>query len=127
MCGTRLAFGSRSLACADLSERWSFHVLPAIARVPGTARIMLAVVTDAGGVVEILIDKLRRWRNFANGKRFFAKAVQRERERFHVRNLARHQELKSVLRSRIVAKIDEPLVDYFRARFRRDIAAQIHI
>ena len=42
-------------------------------------------------------------------------------------NLARHQELQGVLRARVVAKIDQPLVHNFGARFCRNVAAKIDI
>jgi hypothetical protein len=44
-----------------------------------------------------------------------------------VGDLARHEELKCFLRSGVVAQIDKPLIDDFRAGFGRDVAPQIDI
>ena len=50
-----------------------------------------------------------------------------ERKSAHVRNLARHKELQSVLGAWISAKIYETLVHNLSARFRGNIAAQVDI
>jgi len=44
-----------------------------------------------------------------------------------VRDLARHQKLQRVLRSCIIAEIDQPFVDDLCARFRCDVAAQVDV
>jgi hypothetical protein len=65
MCGTSLALSFRAVASADLAECGSLDEFPAIARVPGTARIVFAMIADTRGIVEKLIDKLRRRWDFA--------------------------------------------------------------
>ena len=111
----------------QLLERRCRHEFPVASLVPRTADIGFAAVADARGIVEILIDKSRRRRNPANRERRLAQALQSRGERLHVRDLARHQELQSVDRARIVGEIDQPFVDDLRARFRRDIAPQIDV
>ena len=54
-------------------------------------------------------------------------AVERRSECLHVRDLARHQELQGVLRTDIVAEIDEAFVDDLGAGLSGDVAAQIHV
>ena len=39
----------------------------------------------------------------------------------------RHQELQGVLGAGVVAEIDQPLIDDFRAGFGRDVAAQVDV
>jgi len=44
-----------------------------------------------------------------------------------MRDFARHQELQGILSAHIVAEVDQPLVNDLRARFGRDVAAQIDV
>ena len=50
-----------------------------------------------------------------------------DRERAHVRDFARHEELQGVLGSAVVGKIDQPLVDDLGPRLGGDVAAQIDV
>ena len=54
-------------------------------------------------------------------------ALQRGRERLHVRDLARHQELQRVLGAGVVAEVDQALVDDLGPRFGGDVAAQVDV
>ena len=42
-------------------------------------------------------------------------------------DLSGHQELKRILRTGIIAKVDEPLVDNLGSGFGRDIAAEVNV
>ena len=44
-----------------------------------------------------------------------------------MRDFPRHQELQGIFSARVIAEIDEPLIDDFGASFRGDIAAKINI
>src|ERR1700682_1257523 len=44
-----------------------------------------------------------------------------------MRYFPRHQELQGILSARVIAEIDEPLIDDLGTRFRRDIAAKINV
>ncbi len=61
------------------------------------------------------------------GERVFAQAFQRQHERLHVRDLARHQELQRVLAAGVVAEVDQPLVDDLGPGLGGDVAAQVHV
>ena len=61
------------------------------------------------------------------GERVLAHALQRRRERLHVRDLARHQELECVLGAGVVGEVDQPLVDDLRAGLGGDVAAEVDV
>jgi hypothetical protein len=115
------------LAFADLLECWRLHELPLTAFIPGAARVDLAMVASAGGIVEELINQARRWRYSTDAERRLAHAFQGRGERLHVGDFARHQELQRILGAGIVAEIDQPLIHDLRAGFGGDVAAQIDI
>lgn len=100
---------------------------PVAALVPRAARVDLAMVAGAGGIVEELVHEAGRRRDAADAERWLAHALERERERLHVRDLAGHQELQRVLAAGVVAEIDQPLVDDLGPRLRGDVAAQIDV
>src|SRR6476661_7802995 len=79
---------------------------PIAAFVPRTAGVALAFISLTGRIVEVLVDQHGSRRYFANRKRRFPHALESSGESLHVSDLSRHQELKGVLRSRIVAKVD---------------------
>ncbi len=56
-----------------------------------------------------------------------AHALQGRGERPHVGDLAGHQELQGVLRARVAAEVDQPLIDDLGAGFGGDVAAQIDV
>ena len=60
-------------------------------------------------------------------KRRFAHALERGRERLHMGDLARHQELQRILGAGVIAEVDQPLIDDLGAGLGRDVAAQIDI
>ncbi len=57
-------------------------------------------------------------------KRWLAHAFESQRESAHMRDFARHQELKRVFGAGVAAEIDQPLVDDLGAGLGSDIAAQ---
>ena len=103
------------------------HEFPVAAFIPRAAGIDLAFVSLAGGIVEELVHKAWRGRDLADRERGLLHAFQRGGKRLHVRDLARHQELKRVLGARIIAEIDQPLIDDLGAGFGGDIAAQVDV
>ncbi|MGY3469810.1 hypothetical protein ACVW0I_006681 [Bradyrhizobium sp. LM6.11] len=100
---------------------------PVAALVPRSARVDLAMVACAGGIVEELVDEAGRRGEAADAERRLAHAFERQRERLHVRDLAGHQELQRVLAAGVIAEIDQPLVDDLGPRLRGDVAAQIDV
>jgi hypothetical protein len=44
-----------------------------------------------------------------------------------MRDFTRHQKLQGVFGPRVIAEIDEPLIDDLGTRFRGDIAAKINV
>lgn len=74
-----------------------------------------------------MIDQVASGRDFSDGERLLAHALERQRESLHVRDLASHQQLQCVLCAGVVAEIDQTLVNNLGARFGSDVAAQVHI
>src|SRR6185312_14566215 len=66
-------------------------------------------------------------RNFADAEGRLLHALKREGESLHMCDLTSHQELQGVLAAGVVAEIDQAFIDDLRARFGRNIAAQIDI
>ena len=87
----------------ELLESGRVDHLPIAAPVPGSARIGLATVAHSGGIVEILVDKSRASAESGRWRSRLAHALQRRRERLHVRDLSCHQELQRVDRALIFA------------------------
>src|SRR6185312_16459692 len=71
--------------------------------------------------------KARGGSSFADGEGSLLHAFKRSRKCLHVRDFTRHQELERVLRTGVVAKIDQPLIDDLRTGLSRNIAAQVHV
>ena len=63
----------------------------------------------------------------ADAKGRLAHALQPQREGLHMRDFPRHQELQGVFGPRVIAKIDEPLIDDLGTSLRGDVAAKINI
>ena len=117
----------RVVAAVEVLERRRFDEFPGFAFIPRAAGVDLAMIAFAGRVVEELVDQLRRRRDLSDAERRLAHAFQRERERPHMGDLARHQELQRILGAGVAAEIDQALVDDLRARLGGDIAAQIDV
>ncbi|MGX1213608.1 hypothetical protein AB7M42_003873 [Bradyrhizobium diazoefficiens] len=122
-----LGYDRRRRAGLAALERRGFHELPVFALIPGTARVDFTVVAGSRRIVEELVHEAGRRRDAADAERGLVHAFQRARERLHVGDLPRHQELQGVLGARVVAEIDQPFVDYLGAGLRSDVAAQVDV
>jgi hypothetical protein len=85
------------------------------------------LVALAGGIVEVLIHKVRRRSNAPDGKGWLTQAVQRGSKGLHVRDFAGHEELEGVLGSDVITEIDQPLIDDLGAGLGGDVAAEVDI
>src|ERR1700722_15112412 len=85
------------------SEGGRSDELPTLAFIPRPAAINFPVLAFAGGVVEKLVDQLRRRSNFADRKSGLTHAFQRDRKGPHVGDLAGHQKLQGIFRASIPA------------------------
>src|SRR4051794_27434663 len=81
--------GIRRLKLLECGSRDQF---PIATLVPWTARVRLASVSDAGGIVEVLIHQSGRRRNAAYREGRLAEAFERRSESLHVGNFPRHEE-----------------------------------
>ena len=100
---------------------------PFAALVPRAPCVDLAHVAGARRVIVELVDDAGARRDAADREGRLLHALERCREGLHVGDLARHEELQRILGARIVAEIDEPLIDDLGARLRRDVAAEIDV
>jgi hypothetical protein len=94
--------------------------------IPRSLGIDLAHISFARRIVEVLIDDGLRWGDLADRKARL-EAFERCRERFHMRDLPRHEEPQRVLGADIVTESDETLIDNLGAGLRRDIASEINV
>jgi hypothetical protein len=85
------------------------------------------VIAGACRVIEVLIDETGCGRDAADANGRLAHALQRQCEGLHMRDFPRHQELQGIFSARVIAEIDESLIDDLGKRFRGDIAAKINI
>jgi hypothetical protein len=76
--------------------RWATPRLPFPTLIPRTARVLLAIVSIAGGIAKAFIHPLSRRSNLADRERTLAQAFERESERLDVGGLASHQELQRI-------------------------------
>ena len=111
--------------CFDQCGR--INPLPLPAGIPRALCVAFSVFAPARRVIEKLIDQTWRWRDLSDREPRLSQAFQGGRERFHMSDLARHQELQRIFRSCIVGEIDEPLVNDLRSRLGCDVAAKINI
>jgi hypothetical protein len=89
--------------------------------------VTFTLISHARGIVKIFVHQAWSQGTVADRKRIFAQAFKRSGECLHVSDLTRHQELKRVLGSGVIAEVDQPFVDYFRPSFGSDIAAEINM
>jgi hypothetical protein len=101
--------------------------LPFAALVPRASCVDLAHVAGACRVIVELVDDAGTRRNAPHREGRLLHALERCREGLHVGDLARHEELQRILGARIVAEIDEALINDLGACLRRDVAAEIDV
>src|SRR4051812_3240159 len=111
----------------SLLELRLFHDRPCAAFIPRTTGILLAEVAFAGGVVEVFVHEAGSGRNLADGEGVLSQALECEGESLHVGDLTGHEELQSIDRTGIIAKVDEPLINNLGPGFGSDIAAEVDI